>query len=292
VVRNIFRSPPPPLKETIFKSIGKLKVQRVKLEQVTFRLRGRDKILFEKCVTAVKGKNRDRATICANELAEVRKLLNMLVQTQLALERVILRLETIRELSDIMVDLLPALRNLKGVTERLVGVMPEMAWEMEKVNDTISETLAMTRIKQPQPITPFEAKTPAGEEILKEVTTLLEDKLTEKLPEPPTPIKAIEKVESKTKMRQMVALTASCQEVHEPKRKNQEFFSYKDVELERVSLTIKQSSSLENALLDYAKKSKGEINVVQCAKELDAPFNDVVEALEKLGQQGKIKIQR
>ncbi len=90
----------------------------------------------------------------------------------------------------------------------------------------------------------------------------------------------------------MVALTASCQEAHKPEQKPQEHFSYKDVKLQSVSLTIKQSSSLENALLNYVKKSKGEIDVVQCANELDAPFNDVVEALEKLGQQGKIKIQR
>lgn len=291
MVKNFFRSPPP-LKDVIFKTIGKLKFQHIKLEQVTARLHERDRVLFGKCVAAVKGKNRERAIICANELAEVRKLLNMLVQTQLALERVILRLETIRELSDIMVDLVPALRTLKSVTERLVRVMPEMAWELEKVNDSISETLAITSISPPQPVTPFEVKTPAGEEILKEASAFLEERLIEKLPEPPAPIIATERVESKREVRQMVALTASCQEVHKPERRPQESFSYKDVKLQSVSLTVKQSSSLENALLDYAKKSKGEIDVVQCANELNAPFNDIVEALEKLGQQGKIKIQR
>ena len=291
MVKNFFRSPPP-LKDVIFKTIGKMKFQHVKLEQVTVRLRGRDSVLFGKCVVAVNGKNRERAIILANELVEVRKLLNMLVQTQLALERVILRLETIKELSEVMVDLVPALRTLKSVTERLFGVMPEMAREMEKVNDSISETLAITTISQPQPVTPFEVKTPAGEEILKEASAFLEERLTERLPEPPAPIIATEKVESRREVRQMVALTASCQEVHKPEQKPQEHFSYKDVKLQSVSLTIKQSSSLENALLNYVKKSKGEIDVVQCANELDAPFNDVVEALEKLGQQGKIKIQR
>ncbi|MFB0501090.1 MAG: Snf7 family protein [Candidatus Bathyarchaeia archaeon] len=290
MVKNFFRSPPP-LKDVVFKSIGKLKFQQIKLEQVTVRLRERDKVLFGKCVAAVKGKNRERAIICANELTEVRKLLNMLAQTQLAIERIILRLETIRELSGIMVDLLPALRNLKSLTERLVGVMPEMARELENVNDSISETLAITRISSMQPVTPIEVKTPAGEEILKEASAFLEERLTEKLPEPPAPIIAKEKVESKREMRQMVALTASCQ-VHKPERKPQEYFSYKDLKMQSVSLTIKQSSSLENALLDYVKKSKGEIDAVQCANELNVPFNDVVETLEKLGQEGKIKIQQ
>ncbi len=291
MVKNFFRSPPP-LKDVVFKSIGKLKFQQIKLEQVTVRLRERDKVLFGKCVAAVKGKNIERATICANELAEVRKLVNMLAQTQLAIERIILRLETIRELSGIMVDLLPALRNLKGLTERLVRVMPEMARELENVNDNISETLAITKISSMQPVTPIEVKTPAGEEILKEASAFLEERLTEKLPEPPASIIAEEKVESKREMRQMVALTASCQQVHKPERKPQEYFSYKDLKMQSVSLTIKQSSSLENALLDYVKKSKGEIDAVQCANELNVPFNNVVETLEKLGQEGKIKIQQ
>ncbi len=292
MVKNFFRSHPP-LKDTIYQTIGKLKFQRVKLEQATFRLRQRDKILFAKCVTAIRAKHKERATIFANELSEVRKVLNMLIQTQLAMERIILRLETIKELSDVMVDLLPALRNLRSVTESLAKVMPNMAWELEKVNDSISETLSLTRIKTPQPITPFETTTPAGEEILNEVSTLLEDRLTETLPEPPTPIVSPEKIKSTEKVRQMVALTASCQEIHKPtEHETQGYFSYKDVELQRVSLTIKQSTSLENTLLEYAKKSKGEINVFQCANELNVPLEDVRETLDKLGQKGKIKIIR
>jgi len=292
MVKNFFRSHPP-LKVTIYQTIGKLKFQRVKMEQATIRLRQRDKILFTKCVTAVREQHEERAMIFANELSEIRKVLNMLIQTQLAMERIILRLETIKELSDVMVDLLPALRNLRSVTESLSKVMPNMAWELEKVNDSISETLAITRIKTPQPITPFETKTPAGEEILNEVSTLLEDRLTETLPEPPTPIISTEKVESREKVRQMVALTASCQEIHKPtEHQTQGYVSYKDVELQRVSLTIKQSTSLENTLLEYAKKSKGELNAIQCANELNVPLEDVMETLDKLGQEGKIKILR
>jgi division protein CdvB (Snf7/Vps24/ESCRT-III family) len=292
MVRNFFRSNPP-LNDTIHQTIGKLKFQRVKLEQATIRLRQRDKTLFTKCVTAVREKQKERAIIFANELSEVRKVLNMLIQTQLAMERIILRLETIKELSDVMSDLLPALRNLRSVTESLAKVMPKMAWELEKVNDSISETLAMAKIKTPQPITPFETKTPAGEEILNEVSKLLEEKLTETLPEPPASIISTEKVESREKVRQMVALTASCQEIHKPtEHQTQEYFSYKDVELQKVSLTIKQSTSLENTLPEHAKKSKGEIDVPQYANELNVPSDDVMETLDELGQKRKIKILR
>lgn len=293
MVKSFFRSSPP-LNITINQTIRKLKFQHAKLEQGTIRLREKDKALFHKCVMAIGEKQRERATILATELGEIRKVLNMLVQTQLAIERIILRLETIRELSDVMVDLVPALRNLKNVTKSLYKIMPKMAHELEKVNDSISETLAVTRVNSSHPIMPLDLKTPASEEILKEATMVLEERLTESLPEPPVSITATEKVESKGKIRQMVALTASCQEVHKPEKPiSQGYFSRKDVELQRVSLTIEQSSSkrvLEDALLEYAKESKGEIDAVQCANELNVPYKVVMETLDRLGHEGKIKV--
>lgn len=291
MIKSFFR-PSPQLGDVIFRAIHKLKFQCVKLEQVTVRLRERDRVLFESCVVAVRKKNRERASICANELAEVRKLLNIIAQSELAIERIILRLETIRELSGIIVDLKPALRNLQSVTKYLDGVMPEIASELEKLNNSISETLSMTSVGSPQPITPFELRTPDSEEILKEVSSFMEQRLTKKLPEPPASIIVPEKAESKESIRQMIALAAGCSEGEVFEQRKPQMLSYKDVKLESVSFTIQRSSSLEDTLLEYAKRCKGEINVAQCALELKVPSKDVMKALENLGAQGKIKIER
>lgn len=290
MIKNFFR-PSPPLGELILQTIRKLKIQHVKLEQVTVRLRKRDRTLFETCTIAIKRKNRERATICANELAEVRKLLNIVVQSQLSIERIILRLETLRELRDVIIDLKPALKALQSVTRHLDRAMPEIALELEKVNDSISETLVMTSIASPQPVTPFEVKTPHSEEILKEVSAFLEQRLTEKLPEPPASAIIPMKAEPTKNVRQMVALAASCSEVRE-QREPQTRLSYDDMKLQSVSFTIQRSSSLEDALLEYAKRCDGEIDVAQCALELNIPFRDVRRALKNLGAQGKIKIVR
>ena len=203
LIKNPFHSPP--LGEAIPQAMRKLEVQRVKLKQATVRLRERDRFLFEMCVTAAR-KNRERAIIYANELAEVRKLLKIVAWSQLSLERVILRLETIKELGDIVAGLKPTLRTLKDVTKRLFRTMPEIASELEKVNTTITETLITTRISSPQPITPYEAKTPAGEEILKEASTLLEQRLMERLPEPPASVT----VKKKEPAKERIPLAASC----------------------------------------------------------------------------------
>ncbi len=119
-----------------------LKIQQRKLEQASFRLKERDRILFENCMGALKKNNREKAAICATELAEVRKLVKFLYNVQLAIERVVLRLETIKELGDIVADLKPALRLLSGVSQELFQVLPDVSSELNNVNATIQETLA------------------------------------------------------------------------------------------------------------------------------------------------------
>lgn len=287
--------PPQPIGETIFQSVRKLRIQRVKLEQATVRLRERDRVLFEACVREIKSQHRERAAICANELSEVRKLLTMVTQCQLALERIILRLETIKEVSEIMADLKPALRSLHVITENLVNVMPDVAQELEKVNESISDTLAVTKFtSSPESIVPIAAKTQASEEILREVSAVLEEKLTEQLPAPPVVI-AEEKVQTRENVKkQLVALSATCSEITQPAEdgESESYVTYKkDVELKRVSFTIERQSSLEDAILDYAR-NKGEIDVDQCALELNVQHVEVEQALENLGKKQKIVIQR
>jgi len=289
-----FLEPPQKIGETIFQTVRKLKMQRLRLEQANVRLLERDKVLFEACVREVKKDHRERAAICANELAEVRKLFTMVSQCQLALERVILRLETIKEVTEIMADLKPALRSLHVITENLVNVMPDVAQELEKVNESIRETLAVTRFNNsPESIIPLTTKTQAGEEILREVSAVLEEKLTEQLPAPPVSV-VKEKVQTRENVKkQMIALSATCSEVTQPTEQgeSESYVTYKDVELKRVSFKIERQSSLENVILDYAK-NKGEIDVDQCALELNVPHVEVEEALENLGKKRKIVIQR
>jgi len=289
--------PPPPIGEVIFQTVRKLRTQQLRLEQATVRLRDRDRTLFNACVAQVRMKRPERAAICANELSEVRKVLNMVMQCQLALERIILRLETIKEVSEIMADLTPALKNLRTLTETMVHIMPDVAQELQKVNDSISETLAMTHIDSTDSITPLTAKTEAGEEILKEVSAVLEKQISDQLPAPPTSVAAGKvDVSRENVKKQMIALSATCSEVTQPIEDREEgepksYVTYKDLELRGVSFTIERQTPLEDALLRYAKE-KGVIDLDQCASELSVPHEDIERALESLGKKQKILIQR
>lgn len=259
---------------------------------MSFRLKRRDRTLFETCVYALKNQNKDRAAICANELAEVKKLIKFLYNVELAIERVFLRLETIRELSDIIIDLKPAVRLLQKVSKQLFEVMPDVSSELSKVNDVITETLHSTKVRAGASIIPIGEANPAGKQILEEASDFLETEMYEKLPEPPATIKVLEE----TPVRQMVALAATCSQVigeetvESQEESSQDRFSFEESEVQEVSLEIGKPH-LEEVLLEYVKKSKGEVDLTQCSLELDASYAEIEDALKKLGVKGKIKIE-
>jgi len=270
----------------------KLKIEQRRIEQVSFRLKKRDNILFQTCVHALKKQNKGRATILANEVAEVKKLVKFLYHVELAIERVILRLETIRELSDIIIDLKPALRMLQKVSKELFEVLPDVSSELSRVNDVISETLYSTRITIDESLIPVNRTTPGGEEILKEVSSFLEQKVAEKLPEPPATLET----PRETPVKQMVALAATCSQTMGQKTvetetiSSQNLFSFKKAEVQEISLKV-EKPSLEDVLFEYVKKSKGEVDLMQCSLQLNASCEEIEKALQDLGTKGRIIVE-
>ncbi len=270
------------------------------MDQASYRLKERDKILFETCMGALRKNNRERAAVCANELAEVRKLLKFLYNVQLAIERVVLRLETLKELSEIVVDLKPALKLLQGVSQELFQVLPDVSAELNSVQSTISETLYATKVtSDADTLVPVGTKTEGGEQILKEVSSFLEQKIAETLPEPPISESKVDVKEKlqKTPVRELVALSATTSQVVGRKSSEkagmdpgQTTFSYKKQEIKEISLTVKKPS-IEDMLLEYVRKSNGEIDVTRCSSELKTTNEEIEQALESLGSKGKIKIE-
>jgi division protein CdvB (Snf7/Vps24/ESCRT-III family) len=294
-VKSLTNSNPPPIRDIATKSIYTLRVQQNKLEQASYRLKERDRILFESCMGALKKNNKERAAMCANEIAEVRKLIKFLYSVQLAIERVVLRLETIKELSDIVVDLKPALKLLQNVSSELFQVLPDVSSELNSVNDAIRETLCVTKINADESLIPVGKKTAGGEEILKEVSSFIEQRLSETLPEPPAT--SLPSEANAGPIRELVALSATSSQVIGRKGtdelgsdSSQTLFSYKKSEIKEISLKV-EKPSLEDVLLEYVRKSNGEIDLTRCSSELKTSNQEIEQALENLGTKGKIKIE-
>jgi division protein CdvB (Snf7/Vps24/ESCRT-III family) len=276
--------------------VQKLRVQQYKVVQASLRLKNRDRSIFQTCVNALKNNNKEKAAICANELAEIRKIIDFLQQVELAIERVILRLETMRELSDIVIDLRPALKTLEDVSKQLFTVLPEVSAEISEINNVIGETLYSTRISADEVVVPVNKVTPAGEQILEEVSSILEKELAKKLPEPPATQETPKLEQAQAPIKQMIALTATCSQAIEEEavegeeESSKNLISFRKAEIQEVSLRVRKPS-LEDALLEYVRKSGGEIDLIRCSRELDASYNEIERALQNLGAKGKIKIE-
>ena len=292
---------PSPIRDVATKSISTLRIQQNKLEQASYRLKERDRILFETCMGALKKNNKERAAICATELAEVRRLVKFLYSVQLAIERVILRLETIKELSDIVVDLKPALKLLQNVSSDLFQVLPDVSTELNTVNDTIQETLHATKLHSDEGIIPVGHKTEGGEEILKEVSSFIEQKIAQTLPEPPV-TNTVKTVKApQTPIKELIALSTTTSEVFGKKAVEESGFdvsktliSYKKSETKEITMQVKQpvnQKTLEEVLLEYVRKCNGEIDLSRCSDDLKTSNSEIERALENLGTQGKIKIE-
>jgi hypothetical protein len=247
---------------------------------------------------ALKKSNKERASVCANEIAEVRNLLKFLYNVQLAIERVVLRLETLSDLSEIIVDLKPALRLMQGVSAELFQVLPDVSAELSNVTTTISETLYSTKITADPNMVNVERKTEGGEAILREVSTLLEHKIAQSLPEPPLGAPRADLKQKAHPVRELVGLSAGAgsstntrSSIDESKRESaQTVFSYTKSEIKEISLTV-EKPSIEDRLLEYVRKSNGEIDLTRCSTELKTSNKEIEKALENLGNTGRIKIE-
>lgn len=194
------RPQPPSVPSSL--AINDLRSHCAKLDQIIFRLRDRDRALIGMCSAAVKRSDTPRARIYANEIVRVRMLLKAMGQSQLAIECIAIRLENFLELHNLVEELKPLSKIIQEVTNQVSRVMPEIATDMEQLYGLVSETLTETSVDFTQPNLDLAANAGSleSEEILKEISMLVEKKLKDDLPEPPSLAVAIPATEFSSEM--------------------------------------------------------------------------------------------
>ena len=179
-----FLIPDVPLKYKIDLAMNKLKVQLNKLDQVSARLMERDKKIFEKVVDSFIKHDMDRATLYANELAELRKMSKIILFSKLSLEKVLLRLGTIKEVGELVVAMAPAVEVVRSIKSSLAGVLPDAEQELSELSELLNSLVVEAGQVTGQALT-LEA-TEEAQKILEEAMAVAEQKMREKLPEIPT----------------------------------------------------------------------------------------------------------
>lgn len=177
-------NPPGPLKPRLDFAVRRIELQVQKLDQATERFSQRDKAIFARIVNAYTKHDTARANVFANELSEVRKMEQLIINARLALEQITLRLRTVSELGDVVSTLGPAVGVLQTVKSGLVSVFPEAENELGEIGNMLSGI--MMEAGQGSGMTlNFDSVNEDASKILEEAATVAEQKVKDKFPELP-----------------------------------------------------------------------------------------------------------
>jgi division protein CdvB (Snf7/Vps24/ESCRT-III family) len=173
-----------PLKTRIIEAQYNVRSMISRLDAYIARMQERDKVLFERVVDAQMSKDATRAAMYANEVAEIRKITKQLITTQVALEQVSLRLETITELGDVYVNLIPVMGVINELKTSLKGIMPELSIELSELGDGLQEVVVEAGEFSGIGAVGV-ASSPEARKILEEASLIAEQRMKEKFPELP-----------------------------------------------------------------------------------------------------------
>jgi division protein CdvB (Snf7/Vps24/ESCRT-III family) len=260
----------PSINEIIPEIRIKLGNQKEKLEDVAERLYQRDKEILQRCVGAQLCGDNDRSKIYANECAEIRRMYTTVKATQISLEKVIIRFDSISLFEDALVQINPVMEIVRSMRGDIEGLAPEVAKELEGINSVLEDIHSGTG--QASPIN-LELVL-AGEEakrVLEESKLVASQKASERFPEIP--------IESR-------GLTQT--DLTEILKDSEDILNTNSNE----AFVQKSESLIVEEVLSYIKSKEGRLSVRDCAYSLSINENDVRSAIDVLKDQGRLVIER
>jgi division protein CdvB (Snf7/Vps24/ESCRT-III family) len=173
-----------PLKPRLDQANRQIQAVVGRLDATLAKLRDKDTTLFNKMVSSVQKHDSARASIYANELAELRKMNRMVTQSRLALEQIMLRLNTITDMGDIVTTLAPATSIVGSLRQSLTGMMPEAENGMSEISSMLSGILVDAGSVSGSSLN-FEVANEEAERVLSEAAAVAESRMEGAFPEIP-----------------------------------------------------------------------------------------------------------
>ncbi|HIQ29460.1 MAG TPA: hypothetical protein EYH45_02725 [Candidatus Caldiarchaeum subterraneum] len=171
----------------IEKSLSLLRGQIERLDMKYKELIHRSKLYFERCIEALVSNDEERAKIYASEIAELRKLANAIMHSNLILLQVRIRLESILELGDVLALVKPLTTLLENVREEVAGIVPEAADNLRTLAYVIEDFITTSENKLDMQETNYEANVLSDEalKVLREAKQIAAEKVKEQFPDIP-----------------------------------------------------------------------------------------------------------
>lgn len=245
---------PVPLKERIMQARSRLGIQRERLESMANKMQQKDRELFQRCIGAEMSKDLAHARLYANECAEVRKIAQVVLSSQLALEKVILRLDTVLEFGELMTDMKPIVGVVAETKGRIAGIVPHVANELEQINSMLGD-LSIETGPVIEPPTEVDTGSEDAKKVLEESSAIAQERLSQTFPKLPEVVIQQKSVEAPP-------LLATGNEIE-----------------------------VERRLYDFIKAHQGNLHISEAAFALGESPGRIKEAVDRLASEGRIVVE-
>ena len=257
------------LKDKLQNIFSSLRSYHNKIALIKNKLQLRERELFDKVIKAKQYNKEDLAVIFANEVAEIRKLQKNLEGVSLAIEQLILRIETLMQIEEFTGAIAATKSLVQSIKDKVSQLSPELGAALEELSNNIEGI----NLNYPEYDIFKTGLNEEAESVLKEAAREAAKAKEIELPEIPL-------YQDKRPVRMLEA---------EGYSKSQEIPVLQTAEISSREINV---STKEERLLRYIMENKGKIDINKCSKELGMSSFEIKSLLDSLSKQGKIEIVR
>ncbi|HKW05739.1 MAG TPA: hypothetical protein VJN71_10605 [Nitrososphaerales archaeon] len=265
------------VKGRISEAIKQVDIQRKELEHIRFRLEDRRTSIFKETVSAIENSDEMRAKVLTGEHVELQKIARVVSSSELALLHIVVRLETIRDVGDVMFVLSNAFKAVKRIGKSVSEVAPNLESMASEINNSFAGILSELGVLTPNVRISL---TDTPQEIFRKAQDLIDER-TKELAEMPKSIEGTENQigESLVERTRRIALLAT--EDDDPEE---------DAEFRPILLGNNASARMDakSAVANYLRERNGEkFDLASCSAQLNLPVDLVEQAYIKLLSEGR-----
>jgi division protein CdvB (Snf7/Vps24/ESCRT-III family) len=264
------------LKDKINSSLRQIDGQRKELEQLKLRLDERRKVMFDATIRAIEKSDERRARVLEGEHAELQKITRVVVASELALLHISVRLETIRDVGDIMSVLSNAFKSVKKIGKSVSEFAPNIEMAASEINGSFSDILTELRMVSPNVNISL---TDTPNDIFEKAQRLIRDRTSE-LENLPRSLRESAEDESIFEKSKRIALLETGDDEQEQESEDE----FKP-ELISSGTSFEQISPRdpESALRNYISQSRGsKFDATDASAQLNLPVDLVEQAYIKV----------
>ncbi len=267
------------LKEKINYAIRQVDIQRKELDRLRFRLEERRASIFNATVRAIEQGDEMRAKVLSGEHVELQRIARVVNASELALLHIIVRLETLRDVGEVMYVLSNAFKAVKRIGKSVSEVAPNLEAMANEINGSFSGILSELGVLTPNVNI---ALTDTPQEIFDKAQELIRERTSE-LSELPKSVQQAEaeNLESIIERTKRIALLAT----EDDSEGGSDDSEFRPVLLGGTGPTRNEA---ESAVRNYlGERNSEKFDLMSCSAQLNLPVDLVEQAYIKLLSEGR-----